>query len=116
MFVLTNYVRLSNQSSDYMIADVGSVLENDAGTMGGHVSIGLDRRLYDYNCYHFNIGSLGTDLASYVRQQSAQTGFAVSSGIRTQPAITNLLSADDSVATAEYSTLLPDLAVLKWDF
>ena len=43
MFVLTNYVRLSNQSSDYMIADVGSVLENDAGTMGGHVSIGLDR-------------------------------------------------------------------------
>ena len=115
--MLDNYVRFSNVSAEHVIADVGSELENDAGTMGGYSSINLDRKLYDYNCYHFTFGSLGTDLASYLRlMQSSRTGFTATAPIRTQPMVTNLLSANDTALAADYSAMLPDLAVLNWEF
>ena len=115
--MLQHYLRFSNVSNEYLIADVGSVLQNDAGTMGGYESITLDRALYKYNCYHFAISSLGTDLVEYLRcLQRTQSAFDGAITVRTQPTVTNLLSADDTVAVAEYSTTLPAMPKLNWDF
>ena len=122
--MLKNYVRISNCTIDHVIADVGSDLDNDAGTMTDYESIRLDRLQYPYTCYHFNIHSLGSDLVKYVRYvQGIPTGFGGlqpafrgNPAIRTQPSVTNLLAAESTAANLEYSTLLPAVTELCWDF
>ena len=100
-----------------MIADVGSSLTGDAGTMGSYRSMLLDRKRYKYNCYHYAISSLGDDVRKFIRRSlGTQNNFSGSTIIRTQPAVTNLLAAEDTHADLDYSTLLPALPVLNWDF
>ena len=122
--MLKNYVRLSNCSDDHVIVDAGSELDGDAGTLTDYESIRLDRLLYPYTCYHFNINSLGSTLLKYVRYvQGIPTGFGGlapafrgNPDIRTQPSVTNLLAAESTAVNLEYSTLLPAVADLCWDF
>lgn len=121
---MKHYVRFSNCVSDYFVADVGSDLDGDAGTVTDYESIRLDRLLYPYTCYHFDLRSLGPDLIKYVRYlQGVSTGFGGPKPafrgnpvIRTQPTVTNLLAADATTADLEYSTFLPAVTELCWDF
>ena len=121
---MKSYVRISNCTEDHFVADFGSDLDGDAGTMTDYESIHLDRLLYPYTHYHFNIHSLGPDLVKYVRYiQGIPTGFGGpkpafrgNPAIRTQPSVTNLLIAESTAANLEYSTLLPAVADLCWDF
>ena len=123
-FVLKNYTRISNCTPDFVIADVGSDLDSDSGTMTDYESVRLDRRLYPYTCYHFALASLGPDLLNYVRYvQGIAVGFGGpkpafrgNPAIRTQPTVTNLLTANASSADLDYSTMLPAVPKLNWDF
>ena len=110
-------MRMSNCTTEHMIADVGSSIAGDAGTMGAYRSMLLDRKQYKYNCYHFAISSLGVDAKQFIsRAMCTQNNFTGSTVIRTQPIVTNLLAADDTHADLEYSTLLPAMPILNWDF
>ena len=99
-------------------------MDGDFGTVTDYESVKLDRRLYPYTCYHFNLKTLGPDLVNYVRYiQGIPTGFGGpkpafrgNPAIRTQPTVTNLLVADSTAADLEYSTLLPAVTELDWDF
>ena len=92
--------------------------------MTDYTSVKLDRRLYPYVCYHFDLKALGPDLMRYVRYvQGIATGFGGPTpafrgnpAIRTQPSVTNLLTADSTAADLDYSTCLPAVTVLDWDF
>ena len=97
-------------------------MENDYGNVTDHESINLDRLLYTYNCYHYSLKSLGNkpykfvldSLARRDKTKASAKGFgAYNSMIRTQPAVTNLLSSESTVQSV-YSTL--DFPVLNWDF
>ena len=96
---MTHYVRFSNVSLDYLIVNFGSSLENDAGYFSSYTSINLDRTLYKYNCYHFDIRSLDSDSLSFVLDASSKISQTTSSdgfggctpSIIVQPGITNLL-------------------------
>ena len=119
---MINYVRISNVSSSHAIADVGSTLENDHGNVVDHISIGLDRLLYTYNCYHYSLKSLGNKPFKFVKDSLARrdktkfpaVGFgAYNSLIRTQPTVTNLLSSESTVQSVN-PTL--NFLVLNWDF
>lgn len=112
---MKHYVRLSNCTTDFLIADTGSSLNNDVGTMGGYDSILLDRKDYMYNCYHFAAASLGSVLLKTVQASSQpRSSFAKPATVRVQPVVTNLLAADDT--DADYTSLLPPLSPLNWDF
>ena len=103
---------------------MGSDLDGDQGTMSDYESVRLDRLLYPYTCYHFDINALGSNLVSYVRHvQGVSTtfggpkpAFRGNPAIRTQPTVTNLLAAESTAANLEYSTLLPAVTKLCWDF
>lgn len=98
-----------------MIADVGSALENDPGTMTSYNSMLLDRKEYLYNCYHFSAKSLGPVLLKTVLDSAhPRSAFARPAAVRVQPTITNLLADEDS--STDYSTLLPPVTELNWDF
>ena len=92
--------------------------------MTDYESIGLDRCLYPYTCYHFSLKALGSDLFKYVRHvQGISTGFGGPApafrgnpAIRTQPSVTNLIVADSTAADLDYSTMLPAVPELDWDF
>lgn len=121
---MKNYIRISNCTDDFVIADIGSDLDGDFGTMTDYESVRLDRLQYPYTYYHFDIKSLGLDLMNYVRYvQGIPTGFGGpkpafrgNPAIRTQPSVTNLLAAEDTVTNLNYSTMLPAVAKLCWDF
>lgn len=121
---MKHYTRISNCTPDYFIADVGSDLDNDSGTVTDYESIRLDRLLYPYTCYHFDMRSLGPDLLKFVRHvQGVPHGFGGPKPafrgdpvFRTQPSITNLLAVDSTAAGLEYSTFLPAVTELCWDF
>ena len=112
---MKHYVRLSNCTPGFLIADAGSSLEDDAGTMTDYDAMLLDRTNYSYNCYHFSADSLGSALAKLVQDSSLpRSDFVRPAAVRIQPSITNLLASEDT--EIEYSALLPPLAVLDWDF
>ena len=46
-----------------MIADFGSILDGDRGTMLGMETLLLDRSLYRYNVFHYSITSLGNKIS-----------------------------------------------------
>ena len=99
-----------------MIPDHGSILDGDYGRMLGLEMLLLDRKLYRFNVYHFNISSLGANVMKFIRdvRSGNYPGFGGGNAIiRTQPQITNLLSSDDT--EYEYS-LLPPVQKLDWDF
>ena len=121
---MQNYTRISNCTPDFVLADIGSDLDGDYGTMQDYVSIKLDRGHYPYTNYHFNLTSLGPKLLQYVRYvQGISTGFGGpkpafrgNPAIRVQPSVTNLLAAEDTAANMDYSTMLPALTKLQWNF
>ena len=92
--------------------------------MSDYESIQLDRLLYPYTCYHFDINSLGPALVKYIRHvQGISTDFGGpkpvfrgNPAIRTQPSVTSLVASDNTAANLEYSTMLPAVAELCWDF
>ena len=99
-----------------MIADYGSILDGDRGTMLGMETLLLDRLLYKYNVYHYSVFSLGKKISDFV--MTSRSGKLPRFGggkdfIRIQPNITNLLSSNDT--EYEYS-LLPPVQTLDWDF
>ena len=99
-----------------MIADYGSILEGDRGTMLGMETLLLDRLLYRYNTFHYSIVSLGNETFDFIQLSLSGKMSKFGGGnniIRIQPNITNLLSSDDT--EYEYS-LLPPVQVLDWDF
>ena len=81
----------------------------------------LDRLLYKYNCYHYNICSLDAESLHFVRTASATiskvtnpAGFGgCVPSISVQPKVTNLLSADD---TEPDRTILANVIPLNWEF
>ena len=99
-------------------------MNGDAGTLSDYESVRLDRRLYPYTCYHFDIQSLGPDLVKYIRYVQGiptdfgglKPAFRGDPAIRTQPSVTNLVAADATAANLDYSEMLPALADLCWDF
>ena len=92
--------------------------------MTDYESIRLDRLLYPYTCYHFDIRSLGPAMIKYVRYvQGISTefggpkpAFRGNPAIRTQPSVTSLLAADATSADLDYSSFLPAVTELCWDF
>ena len=109
-------------SSDYAIADAGSTLENDFGNVPDHISLGLDRLQYSYNCYHYSLRSLGNKPYKFIKDSLARrdktktpaTGFgAFTSNVRTQPMITNLLASNSTVHSVNPVLEYP---ILDWDF
>ena len=92
--------------------------------MTDYESINLDRCLYPYTCYHFSLKALGPDLFKYVRHVQGiatdfggpQPAFRGNPAIRTQPTVTNLLAADSTAYDLDYSTMLPAVTELDWDF
>ena len=116
MFVVTHYARLSNVSHRHMIADYGSILDGDRGTMLGMETLLLDRLQYRYNVFHYSLSSLGDKISGYIKSaRNAQLPIfgGGKDKFRVQPNITNLLSSNDT--EYEYS-LLPPVEVLNWDF
>ena len=99
-----------------MIADYGSILDGDRGTMLGMETLLLDRLLYKFNVFHYSIFSLGTKISEFIMNSCSGKFPRFGSGkdfIRVQPNITNLLSSDDT----EYEcSLLPPVQTLDWDF
>ena len=99
-----------------MIADFGSILDGDRGTMLGMETLLLDRSLYRYNVFHYSITSLGNKISDFVRTCRAGKLPKFGGGkdiIRVQPDVTNLLSSNDT--EYDYSLLSP-VQVLNWDF
>ena len=81
----------------------------------------LDRSLYKYNCYHFDVHALDEDSLDYVKTASAKLSKVISPdgfggcvpSITVQPNVTNLLSADD---TEPDQTILDSVVPLAWEF
>ena len=99
-----------------MIADYGSILDGDHGTMLGMETMLLDRKAYRFNVFHYSVFSLGNKLSTYVKAASSGRFSKFGGGkdeIRIQPRITNLLSSDDT--EYEYS-MLPPVPVLNWEY
>ena len=68
--------------------------------------------------------SLGPALVKYIRYVQGvpadfggpKPAFRGNPAIRTQPSVTSLLAADATANGLDYSTLLPDVTELCWDF
>ena len=90
------------------MADVGSDLDQDVGTMTDYSSIQLDRENYPFTVYHYPLSSVGTAVQEVI--------LAPFSGMRCQPATSPMLTKDLTPSDGTTLSPLSPVTRLNWSF